>query len=213
MIEQVINRAEITAPGCYGHASSFSHTSKTCGVCPAFSTCEVKVAEKLKSMSKKVDLTDFIIRHDSASLLAGIPIVHETDVQIDSKKPIKRTQPVKKVNRVYTADEEAIMKSLPKKVVVFGKQLIDSGLDKIALKTLLGGSNPFPYDGKRFLHLASKLLLNDGFTRQELKALYMTNGMSDGTAASHVSMAVALFKAFKITVETGNKITLNKGTL
>jgi hypothetical protein len=213
MIEQVIERAKISAPGCYGAISCFKHTSDTCKVCPHFGDCEVKVAEKLKSMAKKVDLSDFIIRHDSASMLAGIPIVHESNVKIETKKPIKRTQPVKKVARIYTDEEKGILESLPVKVAVIGKQVIDSGLSRIALKELLGGSNPFPYDGKRFLHLACKLLLVNGFTRQELKALYLENGMSSGTAASHVSMAVALFKAFGIAVENSNKITLNKGTL
>jgi hypothetical protein len=213
MIEMAVSRPAIGVPGCFGFPTCFKHTSDTCLACPAFATCEVKVAEKMKSMSKKMDLKDFIIRHESASIKAGIPLVASSNVELDINRPIKRKQPVAIVKRAYTKAEEVLLESLPKKVVAFGKQLIDSGLAVTARETLLGGSNPFPYDGKRFLHLACTMLLSDGFTRQELKALYMTNGMSDGTAASHVSMALALFKTFGIAVETGNKIILNKGKL
>lgn len=214
MIEHVITRENIGAPGCFGSPSTFKRTSEICRVCPAIETCGEKAAEKLKSLSKVGNISDFIIRHDSAAAQLGGKLVHESDdVEVEVKKPLKRTQPVAMAKRAYTDVELAIVSSLPKKVVAMGKQFINTGLSATAHKALLGGSNPFPYDGKRFLHLASKLLLSDGFTRQELKALYMEHGMSDGTAASHVSMAIALFKAFKIAVETENKIIINKGNL
>lgn len=214
MIEHVITRESINAPGCYASPSTFNRTSEICKVCPAIESCGERAAEKLKSLSKVGNISDFILRHDSAAIELGGKLVHQSeDIQLEVKKPVKRTQPVAMVKRAYTENEQAIIDSLPKKVVAMGKQFINTGLSSSAHKSLLGGSNPFPYDGKRFLHLASKLLLSDGFTRQGLKALYMAHGMGDATAASHVSMAIALLKAFKIVVETENKIIINKGNL
>lgn len=151
----VIARPEIKAPGCYGHASVFKHTSVICKACPSFGTCEQVVAVKLKSIAKRVDIGDFVRRHDNESTKAGIPLVLDTQHNLDAKKPIKRKQPVKIVKRDLTDSELDILAKLPKKVVAIGKQLIDSHLDKTALGSLLKGINPFPYDGKRFLHIAS----------------------------------------------------------
>lgn len=208
----VLARPEIKAPGCYGHASVFKHTSPICKACPSFGACEGVVAVKLKSISKRVNIGDFVKRHDNESMKAGIPLVHEAQDTLDARKQIKRQQPVKIVKRELTDKEQEILAILPKKVIAIGKQLIDAHLDKTALSSLLKGSNPFPYNGKRFLHIACNMLMEGGFTRGELKKAYMTNGMSDGTAAAHVSMAVALFNAFSIASETEKVFKLNRGT-
>lgn len=207
----VIARLEIKAPGCYGHASVFKHASIICKACPSFSACEGVVAVKLKTISKRVDIGDFVKRHDNASMKAGIPIVFETNGVLNAKKPIKRQQPVKIVKREMTEEELAILASLPKKVVAIGKQLIDAHLNKTALGSLLRGVNPFPYEGKKFLNIASSMLIDGGFTRGDLKSVYMTQGMSDGTAAAHVSMAIAVFTAFSIASEVERVFKLNEG--
>lgn len=208
-------RPAVTTPGCFGYPSTFKHTSPICSKCSSKAACADKVSEKLNAIAKKVDISDFVARHDNESGLAPL-LTKESVIQLDAKKPVKRIQPVSVVKRTFSEQEELLIASLPKKVAVIARQIMQDGVDKTAIRELIKGVNPFAFNGKRFLHLACKLLLDDGFTRKQLMTLYMektseTKGMTKDTAASHVTMALSMFKAFKMVVESNGVFKINKG--
>lgn len=195
--------SSVNAPGCYGHASVFSHSNSICKACPAFAECGQVVESKLKAFSSKVDVSDHVKRHANGKVASGI--LHELEVEaavINLRDVPERKQKVARVKKVLNTAELALMETLPKKVQVEAKKLIAVGTDKVILTDLQSGKNPFPFEGKRYLHVACDLLLKGGFTKSSLRQEYMDRlPWTKETAFSHVSMIISLFTAFGVIKE------------
>jgi hypothetical protein len=68
-------------------------------------------------------------------------------------------------------------------------------------------ANPFANSPPAFLRVGFDLLLQGGFRREELRAHLITSqGWSDGTAASHVGIAVGIMLASGAAQEDGERI-------
>lgn len=194
----------VHAPGCYGHASVFAYSNPICKACPAFAECGETVTAKLKAFAEKADVSDHSARHTNGAIDAGVLHALEANAaEVQIRKVPKRRQPVARVKVNLTPEDAAIVESMPVKVRVMGRNMIASGEAKGMLAKLRAGENPFPFEGKRYLHVACEMLLQGGFTKASLRERYMTRlSWSKETSFSHVSMAISIFTAFGVIEET-----------
>lgn len=183
-------------PGCFGFASTYSAKSETCQACACRSGCSKTVGEKLKAYAKRVDVGDYLRRHE-----------HHDD-EIEGKAAVEITvAPERKTKavqskRMFTEREHAMLEGLAVKPRNELRKLIEVGLHKSAHATLQAGQNPFPYEGKRYLHVACAMLLEGGFTKASLRERYMSQlGWSQNTAFPHVAMVCAMFNALGLVEE------------
>lgn len=196
----------VHAPGCYSHASVFRHNNPICKACPAFVDCSNAVEAKLKAFSQKVDVSDHVTRHGNGKLEMGImnELVIEPAVINLPDVPVRK-QVVAKVKKVFSQEELSFLELLPKKVQMEARKLMERDEASRMLPCMLKGENPFPFEGRRFLHVACNMVIKGGFTKTSLRQEYMTQlGWSKETAFSHVSIIVGLFKAFNLITEDKN---------
>jgi hypothetical protein len=195
--------APISAPGCFGHASIFKHESKICGACDSFDVCESVVGERLQSFSAKANLADFIARHDNGNIARGATARVSSTNSVDSKN-VERKQPVSRVRRVFTEVEQNIISSLPKKTQGDVQRIFEQRLDKTMLESITSKVNPFPFKGKRYLHVACELLIRDGgFTKQSLREHYIRRlSWTKQTSFAHVSMVIAIMTKLSVVTPT-----------
>lgn len=192
-------------PGCFASASNYSATSRICGKCPINVDCGVEVGKKLRAYSAKADVSDFLEQHESqeAEKRKAQPVTITV-------KPKRETKPVQ-VKRIFTEREQAILDSVtsvkPKNEL---RKLIEAGFCADLQSTLQARQNPFPYDGKRYLHVAHAMLLEGGFTKASLRERYMTQlGWVQNTAFPHVAMACSILTALGIAEETKSGFVLS----
>ena len=208
----------MNAPGCFGAASVFSHDSNTCRACPQFDECAGKALERLQAISETVNVTDLMRKHQRAQQRASIDRhaqQHEEEVKneriIQRSKPIgqiQRKTTVEKVNfEVDPATQLAIAKIGNKKAGAFALTLCQTVTVDEMRKDFRAGLNPFK--SPNWLHAVGNMLCGDPFTRASLKAHYMTEfNWTEGTAGSHVSIAIALITGIGIAMEHAGSFVL-----
>ena len=202
---------EIVTPGCFGHASIFKHSNPICKACGGFTQCEEKVAQKLAAFNKRADLTDHVIRHQNGSLESGAKTSKIEAADIDVNVVPERNLPIARVKRVLTEEENKMLESMPVKVRVEAKRLMNYGLLSVVKSNLQAGINPFPFEGKKFLHVACRLLLAGGFTKASLRGEYMTQlGWTESTSFSHVSMALSILQSIDAIMQVKDKFVIKE---
>lgn len=200
-----------TKPLCFGSPSVFSLESVTCKACSWFATCHDASYLKLRTMSQKCDVSDMLARFErstSRSVLSPLKVVdaqmtavYEAPLQVTIDIP-KRTTKLEKVKLDLSPEDVAIISAMPKKVQLKMRKLCQLNIDKAARAGIASRTNPFPFIGNGYLHVAFDCLINGGFTRATLRQVYQQRlGWTEGTAFPHVTAVTWLFRAMQIAIE------------
>lgn len=200
-----------TKPQCFGSPSVFSLESVTCKACAWFNQCHDASYAKLKAMSGRFDVTDMLARYERAtsrsetvplrSVDAPTSAVGEAPLVVSIDTP-ERTTKVDRIKVDLSPEDVALITTMPKKVQIKMRKLMQLNIDKAARIGVVTGKNPFSLHGNGYLHVAFEMLINGGFTRSTLRQCYQQRlGWAEGTAFPHVSAIVWLFPAMKIAIE------------
>lgn len=207
------------APACFGSPSCYAGDSKICNACVAYETCGVEVTKTLERIKGVINVDDLLHKHTQALAKARDKKAkhfqaQREDALIKPERPmpkeVERTSKVEKIT--YEVDEatQALICTLPVKAQPFATQLCKTGLVERIKKDLNAGLNPLEKTGPKFLCIALKELIKGGFTKAELRAVYVAElGWSENSCASHVSLVVKLFGMFEIAVESDSKFVAN----
>jgi hypothetical protein len=201
----------MNAPGCFGAASVFSHDSKTCKACPQFNQCADLSLERLQSISGTVNVTDLMRKHQRAQQRASIDrAAQQEEEEVKNGRVIQRAKPIGQIQRKSTVEkvafeidpetQTAIANIGNKKANAFALTLCKNMTVDQIRADFRAGLNPFK--SPNWLHTVGNMLCGDPFTKAQLKVQFMTEfNWSDGTAGSHVSIAVALVTGIGIAME------------
>jgi hypothetical protein len=208
------------APGCFGAASVFSHDSDICKRCPAFAACADKAVETLAAIKDVICVTDLLTRHKVAKRKAQAVLKAEDERAAKEAppgniekpvtlEPTERKTPLTKVKIELSAQDESVVATLPVKIRPLAITLISSGATAELRKALQTKDASGVKSVPAWLRIALSALCSGGFTRASLRAALIAElGWTDSTAASHVSMVVALLPTFGATQETDGRIVV-----
>lgn len=205
-----VNTAVI--PGCFGAATVFAFDSEVCKSCPAGQDCAPAAMQTLDRIKTVVKVDDLMARHRKAREKA-IKDQREKDRQaIEAAppgpmatpaptKPVARCTPAEKVEYEVSEKHALIIAEMPSKAQTFAMSLCKKGFVKEMRKNM---ANKKATPGlPKWLNVALDELTKNGFTRASLKARLMNDlGWTDGTAGSHISIAIAILTGFEIAIET-----------
>lgn len=209
------------APGCYGAASVYSSDSSVCRGCVAYETCGSTSLATLESIRATVDVRDLLKRHAAARAKAEpAPVAPQP---IEKRPPpaqprlanrqIERKTPQEKVTFELTTEMSSTIERIAaqnKKAADQATTLCKMGRINDMRAMLPKRVNPFAESGPSFLRVVCDHLINGGFTRAELRvAMAQALAWTEETAASHISMAIAILGAFRIVGKDGEKIVLH----
>lgn len=217
----------LIAPGCFGAASVFSHDAKVCQACPAFEQCAGESFKRLETIAPMIDVTDLMKRHQKAQLAlaakreAERPEPEEAEPALtedntppapgpERKKPVARKTRKEKVEFIVDAGSQRLMDTITnKKALALAKTIAKTHTIDSMKERLTNGENPFASSGPAFLRVAFAMMFAGGFTRRTLKERLVTEmDWTDGTAASHVSIAVSLLVPLQIAIANGDLYVL-----
>lgn len=193
-------------PNCFGLPSVHDKDSPECAGCAVADECSDLALAKAVAFSRYVNTADIVRRLEGRSKFApGEALVNVTC------EPVQRTTRFEQVRIDLTVPDQELLEKLPVKVAKKATLLMQSNMDREARAALRDGKNPFPFFGSKYLHLACRELLNGGFTRSSLRAVYMKElGWTEGTAFSHVSAVVSLFPALRFAQEQNGTFVRNQ---
>lgn len=209
----------VNAPGCYAAPSVFSHDSEVCRVCPAFQSCSEACVKTLQELRSRINIEDLLARHravKSATIEQARAPDHLPKIDIGKLMPSVRMPPEKveqapkpKAPKVdVTPDHQKILDELNEKPRALAAKWCRDGIIDQMRDNLLQGINPFASQARQnFESVTCELLINGAVTRQALKKAFMTRlgaktPWSDGTASSHVNIALQALEGFGIIMET-----------
>lgn len=219
----------IHAPGCFAAASVFSHDSNICKACSAFAPCSEASVETLKRIQGLVNVEDLLKKHSVAKAkyqalgqvkFDAVPPANKfaeaAKIAIESREqpkmpvePVERHTEKVKVMVEIDATTNDIIAKLPVKPRDLAVTLCKRGTLDTMRGDLSAGRNPFATSKPEFMRVVCDALLNGGFTKPQLKKLFMEKlKWGDGTAGSHVAIACALITAFGIVQENEGKLIL-----
>lgn len=223
------NESEITdfvqhkAPACFGAVSCFSRDSCYCQNCPAFEACEQQSYKTLQSIKDVVNVNDLLKQHEKAKMAQEYKrqalrdemnaARNKTSGGIQPKKPaiVQRATKVEKVVFEPSADQEALIVKLPVKAQSFAMTLVKSGLVSEIKNRIKNGENALAGKKPAWMALAIQKLIEGGYTRSELKQIFMKDlGWKENSAQSHVSLAFVLLTCFGIAHEDKAKLLISK---
>ena len=227
-------------PGCFGAASVFSHDSHICRQCECFAACSSKSLETLWQIGGLVDVTDILKRHEEAKrrlgkhfLDAGAKVVEQpvpepkgapsaepkgcksepaaAPAEPTIKTPVERKTPLEKVVFGISAEDQAIIDGIAqKKAREAATKLCSQGLMHKLVAELKEGRNALSTRAPAYQVIAVDGLLAGGFSKSELKELYVDNtNMNESAAASHTNIAMPMLVAFGIAQENAGRYILN----
>jgi len=180
-------------PNCFGLVVCLSTKSQQCQNCEFFTRCKQKTAEHLSCISVKMNVEDYIaaLRREGAEVSHTIKLVGSPEVQRKTK-----VYTLEITKREQQALEE--IKGRYSKAERLLKYMYKHGIDLHA--NLIQGVNPFKYrQSHRYMYVACKMLLDQGFTNSELRSRLMKeNDWSYGTANSHVLIVVHTLLALSV---------------
>jgi hypothetical protein len=211
------------APACFAAASVFSHDSEICQQCCAFEQCASASLETLEAIKGIVNVQDLLKRHAVARKVAQ-GAMKQADEKLKAEmspgnikqplmKPVERKTRVVQVRFEISADEEHVIAMLPVKPQKVALSLCKTGMLERIKKGVAEGHNALVETGPEWLRVALSSLLAGGFSKSELReSLQSELGWTEGTAASHVSMASVLILAFGIGQPKDGRIVLSPTT-
>ncbi|PLC44478.1 hypothetical protein C0Q88_07305 [Ralstonia pickettii] len=222
------------APACFAAASVFSHDSIVCQACASFGECSSASVKTLEAIRQTINVEDLLRRHENARRrLAKQPAapqvqaaepklepaqaVEAQDDEVVPARPAKPALPpqverktkVEKVALVVTATDEEILRQLPVKAREHAERFCRAGLIDAMRKDLQAGRNTFAQSKPEFMRVICDRLIAGGASKSDLRASLMQQlNWSEGTASSHVSMAVPILLRFNIATESAGNIVL-----
>lgn len=189
-------------PGCFGVPSVFSFTSKVCGKCDHFSSCQKKAHAALIAHPQQHVVRSLLEKHNA--------YVHENEEEMPEGAVLSVSRPAPKSKResqvrfALTPEQMLLLGSLPKKVADYLKKLMVRGLDRQILEAASKGENLFTQDKHRPYQLALDMLMEGGLTKPMLRAAYIEKlGWTERASSSQVSIVWSLFKAMNLAEEQG----------
>lgn len=199
-----------TAPACFAAASVFSRDSEICRGCAFYESCADASLETLRAIQQCVDVTDLLKRHSNLRKREVKPAQKDDTSAAPMMGAVERKTTVERVTMtVEQADEEVlacIKSKKPKEIVL---RMAKSGALQHLREGIAEGRNGLSKTGPSFMREAVDLLLNGGFTKAQLRDVLMQRlQWTENTAASHVSIAVAILKSLKLVREDGEHIVL-----
>jgi hypothetical protein len=210
------------APGCYGAASVFSTDSEVCQACVAYAGCGDASLQTLEAIKNMVDVRDILKRHAAARAKARpTPTPAPKPVNASPHPTAQPAVPPKvarstaqdKVEFALTADMTATIARIAaqnKKAADQATTLCKAGRITEARAMLPQGVNPFTESGPAYLRVVCDMLLSGGFTRSQLRVIMAQKlQWTEETAASHISLAIAILGAFRIVGKDGDRIVLH----
>jgi len=215
---------EQKAPGCFGAASVYSQDSSVCKGCVAYDQCNSASLATLESIRATVDVRDLLKRHavaraKAAPAPAQTKPLEKSPIKVAqpkvANKPLTRTTAQERVTFAMTVEMTTTIERIAaqnKKAADQATTLCKMGRINDMRSMLPQRMNPFAEGGPAYLRVVCNHLINGGFTRASLRvAMAQELGWSEETAASHISMAIAVLGAFRIVGKDGDNIVLHPG--
>ncbi len=207
------------APACFGSPSCYAMNSKICSACGAHAECGEEVKNTLVRIKSVINIDDLLHKHNQAMEKARLcreiskkeaPLVTLKKPQRRMPKSVERKSKVEKMTYEINDATQALIEILPVKAQPFAVQLCRSGMIARIKNEIKTGSNPLEKMGPKFLALALKMLIEEGFSKSGLRGQYVKAFQwTESTAASHVSLTVKLFIMFEIAIETADGFVVN----
>lgn len=206
-------------PGCFAAATVYAMDSAVCQQCAAFKDCGDAAMRTLERIKSVVKVDDLVKRHRAARDRA-LKELNAKDAKaradappgpIDTPTPVKpvaRATPVERVEFDVSEKHSRIILKMPAKAQEFATTLCKRGLVQIMRRNLTNGKTTPGIP--KWLVIALQMLAEGGFTKATLKERLMKElSWSDGTAASHISLAVAILAGFEIASDTSGTFTVS----
>jgi hypothetical protein len=174
--------------------------------------------ETLRKIRHIVNVTDLLKQHEKAKL-ATRAALREADAKAAAELPPSNDQPplpvavsrkteVVDVRFEMTPEDEAVVAVLPVKAQSYALKLLASGELSQIRQGLAAGINALK-NKPGYLQVTVDCLISGGFTRAELReAMRERLGWADTSAGPHVSLAIALFKAFGLVQENDGRLVV-----
>lgn len=214
--------AEQKAPGCFGAASVFSMDSAVCQGCVAFKECGDAAIETLQAIKTALDVRDLLARHTAARQRHAAQPSAPPAPAVDPAPPVAqpkvdqaivRKTPMQRVVFDISAAQQAVIDRITASNKKAGEQAVSLARNNRIndMHAMLPQRvNPFATSGPGYLRVACDLLLHGGFTKASLKtSLMQAFNWTDGTAASHVTLAMVVLVGFKVADVSSGKIVLH----
>ncbi|MFW6855434.1 hypothetical protein ACODYM_29505 [Burkholderia gladioli] len=190
--------------------------SDYCKACVGYSACGPAAHKTLGELGHIIDVSDLIKLHEKARLkLAKPERVEVAYAGVAGELPalplqIQRSTTIGRVEfDIDIRTMDAIAKITNGKAQAQALALARSNMIAAINVELPQGKNPFESAPPKYLKVVMDRLLAGGFTKAELKRAFIEQlEHSDSTAASHVSIAIAVLEALQVIRQEGRTITL-----
>jgi len=202
------------APACFAAASVFSHDSTVCRGCHQFENCATASLRTLEAIKGVINVEDLIRRHEKAKRATAKAVAPSLAANKPLPAKVERKTQMVKVQFEVDKKEGDVIATLPVKPQEIAIRLCKEGKLNEIRKGLDENRNALAESGPQFLRVAVDHLLAGGFTRKELREAFKAElGWGDSTAASHVSMTLALFRSFRIAQAVEDRFVLVPATV
>lgn len=210
----------IGAPACFAAASVFSQDSTICQGCSAFADCSAASLETLMAIKSIINVDDLLKRHavarkaamiakqaiDEAAAAEMPPGNLERPVEV---RPVERKTQVVPIKFDVSPDENVVLARMPVKPREIALRMLKANDVEGIRLALTEKRNYYAERGPSFLRVAMTMLLNGGFSKLTLRKTFEAElSWTEGTAASHVGIAVAILVGFKFAQEKSSQFTL-----
>ncbi len=203
---------EVTKPlHCFGSATTFNlNSSSRCHTCKDKVQCGSVALTSMGLLKHTTDIAD--IYTNLATQFSEL-VPHLTDAG-NYKVVFRGAEPKRSVGRLKRRDltkaEQALLDTMPVKVAKRMRPLMRAGIFAQLKERFQSGENPFPVEENNFLHeFASRLLMNGSIKKAEAGSIFAKQySWTPATAASHVSVAVAVFMVLGLTEDRGDSVEI-----
>ena len=202
----------IQPPSCLGSATTLNLNSQSvCRGCEHLVACGTEVIGKLTMMSKSIPIADILVnlRTQFESVVGTDSLaISEPVLALTGSAPERSIGRLKR--RELTERETKLLDKMPIKVAKRMRPLMRAGIFGQIKPDIVAGRNPFPVYENHFLHTFADLLIRQRKVVKSKMAVVFAQqyGWTPATAASHVSVAIAVFMILELTVDQGDKIEL-----
>ncbi len=208
-------------PACFGAATVFSADSETCKKCEAYARCADASVQTLVEIRHLINVEDLIARHNKARGVSQAEIKKRDKEEADARppgsgmtpklpsEPVQRFTEVVRVRFEQSEHDQAVIAKMATKARPYAINLIENGVVKKCIEALESGDiAALPARPEWFVITLTKLM-HGGFTRAELKqAMVETYGWQENTAASYVSLSLALLPLVANVQDEAGRIVL-----
>lgn len=194
-------------PGCYGSVIAHNAEDDTCRACPLRGGCADSAYQNLLSLREQLNVSHYLKQFEVARARAGKPLAKGIETKPAVTRAPRQQYKLGPLELQVLSD-----RTRPQKARKLLYDLFKRGLSISALKAALRqGVNPFRHETPETMRIACELLLDRGFTRDELIRALMVRGESRksfDTARSQASVAMAAITMTGLAVELGPRYVM-----